>query len=847
MAQPEAKTIKNSGRSLEEPASARIKNVDWRLVEIVREVARTFPYRVAVTPDGGANSRESGTRNHPTGRAIDIQIYDASGRPLGNFQSAATFHFYEDFAHRARRYQRQRFPELDDTFRFGGYFGGDYTFDQMHLDISGGGMSQGSWEKGLSEGGRKRLARINGGIQPKPIDIAAIAAGDDDASAAALWDAILAGNPPDISASMTAAAVRGDTPESGDNTSPSQTVMNPGFLPMTPPPAAALEQQQVADIQAILAEQGFDPGPIDGIVGPRTREAAAAFRKARGIDGGDAVDRDLARALVDTLPPYTPEPSGHHGRATDISYQPLDPGKDQVRQLQADLKARGQDPGLIDGVIGLRTRDAVRRYRMGNRLGISSDVTPAVLEHVAANPRRSTPPWPRVNPRRNLDAAPAMAFGTPQTMPPALPPLPTERPPRAVLGAGKFGPPNNAPVLAYGAPVPLPRPNPRREPPTLATRGDELYGPPSPFALVPPSDSLADRFDHAFAYHSPVNRAPPNEHVTGLPRPVPPSDAPSGRFADAFASRPPVIGTMPSPEPSFWSRAFGTVDGWFNPPFANVTLPPGPGAGLNSPHVAMKDQSRLYEAGAPLNAMLGEVPNSLPPTRSLDVPDAIDMTPAGLNDAPTVGQSDAAAELAARSAGMGSGAFNLSAEPARLERRPGLAILGEGEEGWSDYAGPTRATLATASPLDIRPRSAIATSPGAGISASPGDFDSIVQPAMTVSPQVAEMVRQTVSSAVDNLINGNGPGGGFNPFNGRSIPPTSYNTPNGFSGTMRSVSGPGPSSGGTEAGRYLGDQNWKSRNFDPVSGGSRYDYFTDPESGTGGYVDSQGDVHTYRI
>lgn len=38
-------------------------------------------------------------------------------------------------------------------------------------------------------------------------------------------------------------------------------------------------------------------------------------------------------------------------------------GRDVVRKIQATLQAKGFDPGPIDGVIGPRTRAAVRKYQ----------------------------------------------------------------------------------------------------------------------------------------------------------------------------------------------------------------------------------------------------------------------------------------------------------------------------------------------------------------------------------------------------------------------------------------------------------------------------------------------------
>ena len=45
-----------------------------------------------------------------------------------------------------------------------------------------------------------------------------------------------------------------------------------------------LPRERVRRAQERLAAAGFDPGPVDGAMGPRTRAALRAFQEARGLD-----------------------------------------------------------------------------------------------------------------------------------------------------------------------------------------------------------------------------------------------------------------------------------------------------------------------------------------------------------------------------------------------------------------------------------------------------------------------------------------------------------------------------------------------------------------------------------
>src|SRR3990167_1156555 len=107
---------------LEIPSSANISRVDRRLLESAQQAARSFPYRVRVTPSGGAN-RRGRTKNHPTGRALDVQIQDPkTGKWLGNLRDASSFRVYEQWAQSVYRSAQQIHPEIVPDMRFGGYF-----------------------------------------------------------------------------------------------------------------------------------------------------------------------------------------------------------------------------------------------------------------------------------------------------------------------------------------------------------------------------------------------------------------------------------------------------------------------------------------------------------------------------------------------------------------------------------------------------------------------------------------------------------------------------------------------------------------------------------------------------
>lgn len=54
----------------------------------------------------------------------------------------------------------------------------------------------------------------------------------------------------------------------------------------------------IARAQRQLLERGFDPGPLDGLMGPRTRSAIGAFQRDRGLPASGRLDGATLEALA---------------------------------------------------------------------------------------------------------------------------------------------------------------------------------------------------------------------------------------------------------------------------------------------------------------------------------------------------------------------------------------------------------------------------------------------------------------------------------------------------------------------------------------------------------------------
>lgn len=166
--------------------------VNPKLRAIMKEAAQTYksPYKVEAFSGWRPGKGKSRHKGHQS-NAIDIRLVDVkTGKVLPNYQDPKYFREYEKFAQHARRTQMKLHPELNDQFRFGGYFGAETnkkgvpvknkygSMDLMHFDLSPGAkMAAGSWEGGVNKAHRKFWGVESAGMKNLPPHIQAAAAG----------------------------------------------------------------------------------------------------------------------------------------------------------------------------------------------------------------------------------------------------------------------------------------------------------------------------------------------------------------------------------------------------------------------------------------------------------------------------------------------------------------------------------------------------------------------------------------------------------------------------------------------------------------------------------------------
>jgi rare lipoprotein A len=75
---------------------------------------------------------------------------------------------------------------------------------------------------------------------------------------------------------------------------------SPGESPAAPAPA--LIEDQIKQVQEALKVEGFHPGPVDGVVGPRTRQALRAYQAREGLPQTGGLDEGTFHRLAPRAP-----------------------------------------------------------------------------------------------------------------------------------------------------------------------------------------------------------------------------------------------------------------------------------------------------------------------------------------------------------------------------------------------------------------------------------------------------------------------------------------------------------------------------------------------------------------
>ncbi|OHV87013.1 peptidoglycan-binding domain-containing protein [Mesorhizobium sp. ORS 3428] len=150
-----------------------------------------------------------------------------------------------------------------------------------------------------------------------------------------------------------------------------ETTIN--IVRQAPAQPAAKPDPVVQQVQGILKDLNFYDGTVDGLTGPATRKAIQAYQLKVGLPASGEVDGALldqlgARQTTSAIPHPAPRPAGGAAVPTPApipASAPANGGAPDARivKIQAGLKAFGNNDMQLDGVVGARTKAAIKEFQ----------------------------------------------------------------------------------------------------------------------------------------------------------------------------------------------------------------------------------------------------------------------------------------------------------------------------------------------------------------------------------------------------------------------------------------------------------------------------------------------------
>jgi lipid-binding SYLF domain-containing protein/peptidoglycan hydrolase-like protein with peptidoglycan-binding domain len=157
--------------------------------------------------------------------------------------------------------------------------------------------------------------------------------------------------------------------------------------------------KQVREVQTALKQQGFDPGPVDGVMGPLTTTALRNFQSHNQLEVTGKIDDRTQVALgvqgSGTASGVSQNQGQNQGKMSDLSQNrtsglnqgreksaDMSMSREDVMQVQSALRDMEYNPGSVNGMMSPETKQAIREFQLLNGLpvtGVPDEATRSAL------------------------------------------------------------------------------------------------------------------------------------------------------------------------------------------------------------------------------------------------------------------------------------------------------------------------------------------------------------------------------------------------------------------------------------------------------------------------------------
>jgi peptidoglycan hydrolase-like protein with peptidoglycan-binding domain len=139
--------------------------------------------------------------------------------------------------------------------------------------------------------------------------------------------------------------------------------------------SGATYREQVKRLQTALNSRGYDAGPADGALGPKTRTAIRTYQADAGLPVTGEISANLLAQLEGGAGATTPSPTT---------------GDSLVAQIQGELLRHDYAVGDVDGIADNQTRLAIRTYQRDAGLAATGEATQSLLAHLRSSSVHNT-------------------------------------------------------------------------------------------------------------------------------------------------------------------------------------------------------------------------------------------------------------------------------------------------------------------------------------------------------------------------------------------------------------------------------------------------------------------------
>jgi len=132
----------------------------------------------------------------------------------------------------------------------------------------------------------------------------------------------------------------------------------------------------IVGIQEELAAHGYQPGPADGVLGPRTVAAIRTYQRDAKLPVTGIASKELLDHMKFVLPKVYARGAAPPPPDTSVVYVGL------VEEIQIALQKRGYYRGAIDGDAGPQTRAAISLFQTDAGLPVTGTTSALLLRQL---------------------------------------------------------------------------------------------------------------------------------------------------------------------------------------------------------------------------------------------------------------------------------------------------------------------------------------------------------------------------------------------------------------------------------------------------------------------------------